>query len=81
MPPPQQLARLRTVMHILMDCASEYEAVSEDGAFTSAAEFVTWLDIEVQRGAGSPIRVEAPPLRLHSSKKVVAASTAGRRGA
>lgn len=45
MPPPATLARLAPLMAVLMDCASAFDEIDEDGTYT-ATEWVTWLDIE-----------------------------------
>lgn len=67
MPPPQQLGPLAPFMGTLMECASAYEEASLDGEFTSAPDFVTWLDVEVRRsvqfGSGSPLVVRAEHAR------------------
>jgi hypothetical protein len=64
MPPPQQLGPLAPYMGTLMECANAYEEASLDGAFTSACDFVTWLDVEVRRtvqfGSGSSLPVVRP---------------------
>jgi hypothetical protein len=51
-PRPERLALLAPHMAILVEAAAEYQRVGGDEEPGSVLEFLTWLEVDVNRAAG-----------------------------